>query len=321
MEHVFVNKLQSGVKIDDVYLISQPILRSTTRGDLYMAMFLGDKTGKLNGRMWQASEEVYSSLPTEGFVHIVGRSETYQNALQIVIDRITVVDAEKIKLDDFLPRTEKNIKEMFEQIKAILGELKNAHLKALVAEFLADIELMKKFCRAPAATQNHHNYLGGLIEHTHSMLNIAKAILPFYPQLQVDLVLAGIFLHDMGKTEELGYDVAFSYTDRGQMLGHITQTVLMVGEKAAALAAAGKAVDDDILNNLQHIILAHHGQYDFGSPKLPATSEAFMVSYLDNLDAKVNQVSGRIENDPGDSNWTGYVKSLESRLYRKRVVD
>jgi 3'-5' exoribonuclease len=180
---------------------------------------------------------------------------------------------------------------------------------------------MKKFCTAPAGTQNHHSYIGGLLEHTHSMLNVAKAMLPFYPQLQSDLVLAGIFLHDMGKTEELSYQMAFSYTDSGQLIGHIVQTVIMVIKKTESLEKAGTAVDKQILDSLQHIILSHHGQYEFGSPKLPMTAEAFLISYLDNIDAKINQVTAKIESEPGESNWTGFIKSLESKLYRKKLVD
>lgn len=321
MAHVFINQIQPGQQVNDIYLISQPVLRSTTRGDLYIAMYVSDKTGKLNCRVWQATEELFNSLPKEGFVQIKGRSELYQNTLQIVADQLMSVSAEKVKVDDYLPRTEKNIQQMFEEIIQILAVIKNPFIKALVDEFLKDKELMKKFCTAPAATQNHHSYIGGLLEHTHSMLSVAKAIMPYYPQLQSDLVLAGIFLHDMGKTEELSYDMAFSYTDSGQLIGHIVQTILMVSNKTKVLEKAGLTVDKQILENLEHIILSHHGQYEFGSPKLPMTAEAFLVSLLDNIDAKINQVTERIENEPGETNWTAYVKTLEAKLYRKRVVD
>ena len=321
MAHVFINQIQPGQQVNDIYLISQPVLRSTTRGDLYIAMYVSDKTGKLNCRVWQATEELFNSLPKEGFVQIKGRSELYQNTLQIVADQLMSVPAEKVKVDDYLPRTEKNIQQMFEEIIQILAVIKNLFIKALVDEFIKDKELMKKFCTAPAATQNHHSYIGGLLEHTHSMLSVAKAIMPYYPQLQSDLVLAGIFLHDMGKTEELSYDMAFSYTDSGQLIGHIVQTILMVSNKTKVLEKAGLTVDKQILENLEHIILSHHGQYEFGSPKLPMTAEAFLVSLLDNIDAKINQVTERIENEPGETNWTAYVKALEAKLYRKRVVD
>ncbi len=319
MAHKFIDEIEPGQTIDDIYMVKEPILRSTTKGDLYIAMFLCDRTGQLNGRMWQATETVYNSLPKPGFIHIQGRSELYQNNLQVVVNNIGIVDAGKVCIEDFLARTDKDTKQMFEEIKKILGGIKNRQVKALVGEFLADTELMEKFCTAPAAAALHHSYIGGLLEHTHNMLRVAVAILPLYPEVQGDLVLTGILIHDIGKTEELSYDMAFSYTDSGQLIGHIAKSYLLLHQKAEALAAEGTKIDDAILDALGHIVLSHHGKYEFGSPKLPATPEAFMVNYIDDLDAKINQVTAAIDNEPGDSNWTGYRKPLETRLYRKRI--
>jgi 3'-5' exoribonuclease len=204
-------------------------------------------------------------------------------------------------------------------VKKILGGIKHGQLKSLVGEFLADADLMEKFCTAPAAAALHHSYIGGLLEHTHNMLRVAVAVLPLYPEVQADLVLTGILIHDIGKTGELAYDMAFSYTDSGQLIGHIAKSYLLLNQKAEALAAKGTKIDEPILDALGHIILSHHGKYEFGSPKLPATPEAFMVNYIDDLDAKINQVTSAIDNEPGDSNWTGFRKPLETRLYRKRI--
>lgn len=319
MAHKFINEINPGEVVDDIYMVTEPILRSTTRGDLYMAMFLCDRTGQLNGRMWQATEAIYRTLPKPGFVHVQGRSEVYQNNLQIIINNISIVDAAKVSLEDFLARTDKDVGQMFDEVKKIVGRIKNPQLKALVGEFLADDELMGKFRDCPGAMRIHHDYLGGLLEHTHNMLQVAVAILPFYPKLQADLVLAGIFLHDIGKTEELSYDMAFSYTDSGQLLGHITQSLLMLNRKADTLAAKGTKIDQTVLDALGHIILSHHGEYEFGSPKLPATPEAFMVYYIDDLDAKINQVTEAIDSEPGDPNWTVWKNALQTRLYRKRI--
>jgi len=319
MAHKFINEIEPGQAINDIYMIKDPILRSTTKGDLYIAMYICDRTGQLNGRMWQATEAVYNSLPKPGFVHIQGRSELYQNNLQIIINNISVVDAAKVQVEDFLAQTDKDTKQMFEEVKTIVGRIKNSQLKTLVEEFLADTDLMKKFCTAPGGVKLHHNYLGGLLEHTHNMLRVAVAILPLYEQVQADLVLTAIFLHDIGKTEEFSYDMALSYTDSGQLIGHIVQSLLMVNQKADALAAKGAHIDKTILDALGHIILSHHGQYDFGSPKLPATPEAFMVNYIDDLDAKINQVTAAIDSEQSDSNWTVWKSALQTRLYRKRI--
>jgi len=319
MAHKFINQIEPGQTIDDIYIAKDPILRSTTRGDLYIAMYLTDRTGQVNGRMWQASETIYKSLPKPGFVHIKGRSELYQNNLQIVINNVAVVDPGKVDINDFLPRTKKDTKQMFEEVKETVSRIENSQLKALVGEFLADTELMEKFCNAPAAMKMHHDYIGGLLEHTHNMLRVAVAILPLYPDVQLDLVLAGIFLHDIGKTEELAYDIAFSYTDSGQLIGHISKSLLMINQKADSLRSGGTQIDQAVLDAIGHIILSHHGAYEFGSPKLPATSEAFMVCYIDDLDAKINQVTSAIDKEVGDSNWTAWQNSLQTRLYRKQL--
>jgi len=320
MAHLFISDIQPGMSVCDVYMVTQPILRNTTRGDLYIAMYLSDRTGKINARMWQATQAIYEQLPSSGFVRVRGNSELYQNSLQMVVNDVQVVDADSVNLADYLARTDKNIREMVDDLRQMLGTIEDPQLKALVDAFLADTDLMRRFCTAPGGMQIHHAYLGGLLEHVHNMMRCAAAILPFYPKVQKDLVLAAIFVHDMGKIEELSYDMTFSYTDEGQLIGHLVQGVRMIHQKADALAEAGTPVARDTLNSLLHIVLAHHGQYEFGSPKLPATAEAFMVSYLDNLDARMNQVTGVIDNDPGNDDWTPYVRTLETRLFKKRPL-
>ena len=319
MTHKFINKVEPGETIDDIYMVKDPILRSTTRGDLYIAMFLCDKSGQINGRMWQASEIVYKSIPKPGFVHIQGRSELYQNNLQIIVNNISAISAEKVNIDDFLPRTKKNISQMFDEVTKIIRQIKNPQLSAIVNSFLADEKIMDKFRNAPGGMKLHHSYIGGLLEHVHNMMHVAVAVLPMYPNLQADLVLAGIFLHDMGKTEELSYDLAFAYTNQGQLLGHIVQSVLMVNQKVNALRVEGTNIDQETADSLEHIIVAHHGEYEFGSPKLPAMPEAFMVYFIDDLDAKINMAESAIGEEDGDENWTAWKNALQTRLYRKKL--
>lgn len=321
MDHKFIEQIEPGMEIDDIYVINDPILRSTSRGDLYIAMYIGDRTGQLNGRMWQASEAVYNSLPNPGFVNIQGRSEIYRDKIQIVVNSIKAVDAKTVSLADFLPRTEKDVEMMFTELQQILKTLKNEQLKALVSQFLDDSQLMEKFRNVPAAVKIHHNCIGGLLEHTHNMLKMAMAILPLYPDLQRDLVLAAIFLHDIGKTEELCYDSAFSYTDSGQLIGHIAKGILMIHEKARLVREKGIVLQPQLLDSIDHIVLSHHGEYEFGSPKLPATAEAFMVNYIDNLDARLKQVTTLIESENTNSNWTGWQSSLQTRIYKGRIDD
>jgi len=319
MARKFINQIQPGETINEIYIVKDPILRSTSKGDLYIAMYLCDRTGQLNGRMWQATEAVYRGLPKPGFVRIQGRSELYQNNLQVIVNTVSVIDAAKVNIDDFLARTKKDQKKMFAELKEIVGRIKHPQLRAITQEFLADAPLMEKFCNAPAAMKMHHDCIGGLLEHVHNMLHVALAALPYYPDVQGDLVVAGIFLHDIGKTEELAYDIAFSYTDSGQLIGHIVKSVLMITAKVNALRAKGVQIDPPTLDALTHIILSHHGQFEFGSPKLPATAEAFMVYYIDDLDAKIYQVTSAIENEASEASWTAWNNALQTRLYRKKL--
>jgi 3'-5' exoribonuclease len=319
MAHKFINKIEPGETIDDIYMVKDPILRSTTRGDLYLAMFLCDKSGQLNGRMWQATEIVYKSIPKPGFVHIQGRSELYQNNLQVIINKISEISSEKVNIDDFLARTKKNVSQMFDEVTKMVSQIKNPLLKAIVDSFLSDKERMEKFRNSPGGMKLHHSYIGGLLEHVHNMLRVAVAILPMYPNLQQDLVLAGIFLHDIGKTEELSYNLSFAYTNQGQLLGHIVQSVLLVNEKVNALKTAGTKIDQNIIDTIEHIIVSHHGEYEFGSPRLPAMPEAFMVYFIDDLDAKINMAESAIEEEDGDEYWSAWKNALQTRLYRKRI--
>ena len=323
MAHCFVKDLQPGMIFTDTYMVTQPVLRNTTRGDLYVAMFLSDKTGKVNCRLWNASEELYNQIPKEGFVEVSGKTELYQNCMQVVANQINVVSSDHINPDDYMPRTKKDVAVMFKEMKAILAGIKNAQVKAIVEEYFRDGELMRKFCTAPAAVKMHHNYLGGLLEHTLSMLKVADKILPLYPQVQADLVLAGIFLHDIAKTDELTYSLAFGYSDSGQLIGHIVEGAILLDQKADMLLDRGLTADRAIVDSLMHIIISHHGKYEFGSPKLPATAEAMMVSYIDDLDAKLNFIEDAVENEQTSDDWTNW-KQLSTqpgtKFYKKRVL-
>ncbi len=321
MAHLFIDQIQPGQMISDTFMVTQPVLRNTTRGDLYIAMYLSDKTGKANARMWQATQEIYQSIPKEGFLHVQAKSELYQNQLQLVVNNLTVVDPEKVNHSDYMPRTEKNIRQMYEEVEAILkSEIKSKDMALIVGAFLEDKDLMREFCQAPAAMQMHHPYLGGLLEHVHNMMRVALAIFPFYPKIQKDIVLAAIFLHDIAKTSELSYKMGISYTNEGQLLGHLAMGTVLIERKVQELTDEGHVIDREILNALLHIMISHHGRYEFGAAKLPATAEAFMVNYIDDLDAKMNQVAMLIDNDPGDTDWTAYQKSLETRLFRPRPL-
>jgi len=250
-----------------------------------------------------------------------GRLENYKGNLQFIIEGIMAAEAGSFEVADFLPVTKNNIDRMWSRTVEILRGIKHPDLAALVSEFLADEELMRRFRKAPAATVMHHAYIGGLLEHTLNLLEVALRVMPFYPKLSLDLVLTGLFLHDIGKSKELSYETSFAYTDDGQLLGHIVQAAMWIDKKAdAAAARTGKPFPEQMRWVVQHIVLSHHGQYEFGSPKLPAVPEAVVVHYLDNLDAKTHAFISEIENDRDTAaRWTNYNQALQSRVYKPDV--
>lgn len=313
-----VSELVPALQVDQTFLISQPQLRTTSRGDYYIAAFLSDKTGRINGRMWQATEAIFKSLPGEGFVHVKGRTENYQNSLQLVIDAMWPVDAEEVDFQEFVPSTDRDIEEMFTRMREILAAVKNEHLRGLLELFFDDTELMAAMKKSPAAIVLHHAYLGGLLEHTLGMLELATRILPLYPELDSDLTLTALFLHDIGKTKELACSVSFKYSDQGQLIGHIVKGTLLIQEKVEALnKSSEQEFPQVLLDCLMHIIVSHHGQREFGCPVLPATPEAFFVHYLDNLDSKLALCRAEMKADTGDSNWTNYIRAIETRLFKQ----
>ncbi len=318
---IYISDLEPGQTVEDeVYCLIQKDFRQTTNGGWYIHAVLADKTGQIPARVWQATEELYKLLPQDGFVRVKGRTENYKGSIQFIIEAVQQVNPADVNMEDFLPVCPKDTEQMFDELKSILRTIKNKFLLYLVKQFILDKDLIDRFKRAPAAIKTHHAYLGGLLEHTLSMMKLVDAICSLYPELDRDIFLVGTFLHDMGKVSELAYDQVFKYTDTGQLIGHLFIGAKLVEEKAKQ---AEKELEEkfpkELLERIIHMVLSHHGEYEFGSPKLPMTPEAIALHYLDNLDAKLNLVKTQIEKsdqtDP-ESSWTGYIRSLERPLFK-----
>ena len=318
-ERRYINQLKAGETLDQVFLVREKDLRTAKTGSQYVSCTLCDKTGSIPARIWQASEAIFNSIPTEGFLHVKGRCEDYRGSLQLIIDACRPYPAEKVDIADFMPVTELDVEQMWAELLEIVRAVKDKHLRMLIKKFVEDRELVAGYKKAPAAMQMHHPFVGGLLEHTLNVARAAKALLPLYPKLNADLVLAGVFLHDIGKIAELSAGVAINYTDRGLLIGHITIGALWVQEKAAAVAEeTSEPFPQQTLDLLEHIILSHHGFHEFGSPKLPAIPEAFFIHYLDNLDAKMFMTASAIANDPdAEASFTSYLKQIETRVYKR----
>ena len=317
-ERTFVKDLQPNQAIDQVFLVTEKELRTTRKGDLYVFCSLADKTGKLRAKMWQANEAFFQSIPVDGFLHVKGRAEDYQGSIQVIIDACRPWPRDKVKVEDFLAVTQQDVEAMWAELLELLRPVKHKPLKLLIKKFVEDRDFVKAFKRSPAAMHMHHPFIGGLLEHTLGVTRAATALLPLYPKLNADLVLTGAFLHDIGKTAELQGGTTVSYTDRGQLVGHITIAAIWIQEKAYALSAEiGEPLPQQTLDLLQHIVLSHHGAHEYGSPKLPMIPEAYFIHYLDNLDAKMFMTIRDIESDADPAgSFTAYNRQLETRLYK-----
>ncbi len=323
MAHRFIVDCRPGERLtDEVFLIRSKDLRTTTQGSLYIHAVLQDRSGQIVARMWQATENIFKQMQEGGFMRFTGRVENYKGNPQFIIDGIGLVEPGSYEIADYVAATEKNIDEMWTRLVEILGEIKDPDLSALMQEFLGDEKLMAGFRKAPAAAVMHHAYIGGLLEHTLNLLEVAVRILPLYPRLSADLMLAGLFLHDIGKAMELSYETSIGYTDSGQLVGHIVIAATWVRGKAAAVATrTGKPFPQELLWAMQHIVLSHHGQYEFGSPKLPALPEAAAIHYLDNLDAKTNMFLSEIDGDRDPAGrWTRFVPALQTKVYKPDIL-
>jgi 3'-5' exoribonuclease len=304
----FIDELSEGELVQDVFLVKQSLLKTSRSGSLYMDMTLADKSGTVNAKLWDASRQLHESFEADDFILVRANVESYMGRPQLVISHVKKAEEEKIDLADFLPASERDPDEMQKELQGLIGEVKDPALSALLKAFFDDKEFAKSFARCPAAVSLHHAFLGGLLEHTVAVARMAVETAGRYPLLDRDMLIAGALLHDIGKVEEIEHARAFKYSDRGQLLGHLVMGASEIEERAAKL----KDFPQETLTRLQHLILSHHGQYEFGSPKLPMTAEAMALHYLDNLDAKMQAFR---EAQPVDGSWTDWSRMFERRLY------
>ncbi len=308
-----IGQLEPNQNVDEVYLLKSCEARTARNGSLYLQLTLSDRTGTIDGRMWSASEAMVQALSGARFVRLKGRTETYQNRLQVVAAGIRPVAGDEVSLDEFLPHIRQDVEELWERLSQAARSISDANLSALVMAFLADEKIARDFKRAPAAVSYHQPCLGGLLEHTVNVVELARFVCERYEGLDHDMFLTGAILHDIGKLRELSYDGPFEYTDSGRLLGHVVMGVMMVREKLHDLPDFPAHLHDALC----HLILSHHGEYEWGAPKLPMTPEAFALHHLDNLDAKVEASIRAIETARmPDSNWTEWNRMFKRMLYK-----
>jgi 3'-5' exoribonuclease len=314
----FVQQMADGDGVEEVFLVLDKQLRANRNGNLYLQLELRDRTGQISARLWNAGEHLFRSFDSGDFVLVKGKVQLFQGALQMILSHVEKQPAERVELADFLPHTEQDVSKLYERLCGFLRKLGNPHLRALAECFLMDHEFVEAFCRAPAGVRVHHAYLGGLLEHVVTLMEAADRLAPLYPELDRDLLLMGVFLHDVGKVRELTFERNFAYSDEGQLVGHIVQGVEMLNERVARVSElTGEPFPRELLLRLKHLIVSHHGSLEFGSPRLPMTPEAMALHHLDNLDVKVHISLREIRDDPNKSGaWTQFNQSQQRRFYK-----
>jgi 3'-5' exoribonuclease len=319
MKKQYTNEIKVGHSVDDVFVLLNKALFKKKDGNNFLNVTLADKTGNLKGVMWDHVDQVIAAGVSSGdFVHIMGNVNEYRGERQLVIKKMRTCPPDSIDFSDFLPKTGHNIENMFNRLVELTAALKTEHLKELFSQFWNDEGFVHKFKTAPAAKNMHHAYIGGLLEHTLSMAILVERIAGHYAGIDMDLLLSGVILHDIGKIKEFEYNHRIDYSDEGRLLSHIVIGLQMLENKIENVI--GFPEEQALL--LKHLIVSHHGAREFGSPELPKTVEAFLLNYIDEIDSKVNGIRDFISSEDPNESWTSYHKVLGRHFYTgKRKED
>jgi len=314
MKSPYLSELQPNQTVQGTFLVSYKDVRQKKSGDPYLSLTLTDRTGELDAKMWDNAAEAIGTFERDDFVRIKGLVQIFQNRPQLTLHKIQPVPESEIDLADYLPASKRDRDEMFREIQGWIAGMSEPHLKHLLETTFADEEIAQAYRTAPAAKTVHHNWIGGLIEHVLSLCNLAKSCAAHYPHIDFDLLLTGVLLHDIGKIRELHYARSFGYTTEGQLLGHIQIGTQMVLDKMRLMPDFPPRLRELVV----HMILSHHGELAFGSPKIPLFPEALLLHLLDNMDSKMECMRALIDRDPQvTGEWTGFNSALDRAVLKK----
>jgi 3'-5' exoribonuclease len=293
--------------VTSTFVVVAKQIKPKKTGEPYLALTLGDRSGQLEAKMWDNVDDVLDAFEQDDFLKVKGLINKYKQRFQLTIHKLRKLGEAEIEFDDYLPKTTKDIDALWQTLADFVATFQNTHLKALVQAFMSDPEISAAYRSAPAAKTLHHAYIGGLLDHVVSLFRSCDLMCRNYPQVNRDLLLTGAFLHDIGKIHELTFKRSFSYTTKGQLLGHMIIELEMLQAKLALVPG----FPGEMKTMLEHLIISHHGEYEFGSPKLPMFPEALMLHYLDDLDSKMEAMRAHFEREAIlDGPWTSYNPSL-----------
>jgi 3'-5' exoribonuclease len=317
-KNVFIAELCEGQQVRDVFLVARKNLAETKVGKPYLALTLMDRSGEIEARIWDNAASFDAHAQVGNFVIAQGIAKSFRDQLQLGVVFLEKVDKEAVTLADFMPASKRDKTAMQEELAAVIASIQDAGVQKLLQKIFSG-ETLELFSTAPAAKKMHHAYIGGLLEHTLSVTALADGLACHYPELDRDVFLAGALLHDLAKIREFSFSsLPFDYTDQGRLLGHLVLGVQMVQEAAAGI----EELSPEMLDQLCHLILSHHGRHDFGAPVLPMTQEALLLHHVDDIDAKMNYTDQLREkmSEPGHQ-WSDYQRPLERFLYLKPLEE
>ena len=314
MKSPYLNELKPNQVFNTTLLVHVKDVRQKKSGEPYLSMQLGDRTGEMDAKMWDNVSEVVDTFERDDFVKVKGLLQIFQNRPQLTIHKMSKVLDSDVDFADYFPASTRDPMEMFAELRALVAGIGNPHLRGLLEAFLDDEPLARKYRIAPAAKHVHHAYLGGLIEHVLSVCRLCQLTAAHYNYVDLDLLLTGAILHDVGKVAELTYDRSFGYSTEGQLLGHIVIGLRLLHDKLQRFPE----FPPKLRVLVEHLIISHHGELEFGSPKVPLFPEAMLLHHLDNLDSKMECMRALAASDRRvDGHWTGFSPSLDRSILKK----
>ncbi len=312
MKKMYVNQIGERDPVDTVFLVRDRIQAMARNGKPYMTLKLMDCTGEIEARVWDRVDEFARLFDKHDFLRVSGRGNLYMGKMQLVVQQLYKVAEEDVDLADFLPVSKRPIAEMREELDQLLASMTDGPMRKLLRAFFDDSDFFRLYSRAPAAKGMHHVFIGGLLEHSLAVSALACDIAQRYAQVDRDLLIAGALMHDVGKTAELSYERSFDYTDEGKLVGHIVMGVEMIEERSRTIPDFPRKQ----VMLLKHLLLSHHGQYEYGSPKRPKVLEAVILNFIDDLDSKINGIQTHIDKEPErTADWTSYHRLYDRYFY------
>ncbi len=315
MKSPSVAELEPNQLAQGVFLVQSKDVRQKKSGEPYLSLILSDRTGDLDAKMWDNAQEAMGTFERDSFIRVKGMLQIFQNRPQFTIHKLHPVPESEIDIADFLPASRRDRDEMYAELRQWIASMTNPYLKVMLETIFADEAVALAYRTAPAAKSVHHAWIGGLIEHVLSLCHLAKFTAAHYPDVDFDLLLSGVILHDVGKIFELTYARSFGYSTAGQLLGHITIGIRMVEDAIRAVPGFPPALRDLVV----HLILSHHGALEYGSPKVPLFLEAMLLHQLDNMDSKMESMRAHVEKDRRITGvWTAFNAPLERSVLKKQ---